>query len=109
MFSEIKRSGNVKLLDRRPVVQECQKLDFRCAKIHHRRLEVGFELNALQFKTIQIRLRQIAGVEAGAIHVQLAVPVVQILSCVLEYSLGLQDLNERASQIEEQATLLIGV
>ena len=92
LVGEIERPGDVESLDRRPVVQEHQELDLGRAKIHHRRFEVGFELDALQLQAIQIHLRQVAGLEALAIHVEFAVPVVQVLLRVLQHRFRLQCL-----------------
>ena len=57
---EIERAVHIELLDRRAVVEQHQKLDLGGAEIHRRGFKIGFELDALQVKAIDIDLGEIA-------------------------------------------------
>ena len=109
LFGEIKRPGNIELLDRRAVVQQHQEWNLGRPQIHQRGFEVGFELNALQLQATQIHLSDIAGRVARSIHAQLPIPIFQVVSGVLKYRFRLQSLNECAAKIEDQVALLIQI
>src|SRR5260370_4612292 len=106
---EIEPSGDVEPLNRYPVVQEHQKVDLGRPKVYRCRFEVGFKLNALQLQTVQVYPGEIAGSKTPAIHSEFAVPVVQVLSCVLQYGLRLQDLDISISQVKHQTALLVQI
>ena len=93
MFRNSSRGIRWSLKSNGPVTSNCsigvrsfkqhQKLDLGRAKIHHGGFEVGLELDALQLQAVEVHLRQVAGLEAGAVHVQLAIPIVQVLPGIL--------------------------
>ena len=109
MVDEIERAGDIELLDRRPIVQQGQKLDLGRAQIHRGRFEVGLELDALQLQAIEVHLGQIARLEAVAIHGELAIPIVQVLPGILSHRFRLQRLHKGVSQVEKQRAVLIRV
>ena len=89
------------------IVQQRQDLDFVGTQIHQRGNHVGFELHALQFQVLQIGLRQIAQLQTFAIHIQFAVPVLQVFLRILLHRLGLQGLHESVSQVEQERASLV--
>ena len=109
MVDEFVRARDIELLDRRPVVQQGQKLDLGRAQIHRGHFEVGLELDALQLQAIEVHLGQVARLEAIAIHRQLAVPVIQVLPGILAHRFRLQGLDKGVSQVEKQRAVLIRV
>ncbi len=60
IFREFVRPGDVELLDRRAVVEECQQLDLGGPQIDRGGFDIGFELNSLQREPVQIQLRDVA-------------------------------------------------
>ena len=107
LVAEIERPADIELLDRRPVVEQHQKLDLGGPQIHHRRFKVGFELRALQLQPVQIHLRQVAGLEARAIHLQFPIPVRQVLLRVLSTALACSVCTKAFRRLNMQIALLI--
>ena len=51
-FGELERPRDVELLDGRPVVHQRQKLDLGGSQVGFGGLDIGFELDALQFQAV---------------------------------------------------------
>ena len=108
LIGEIERPGDVELLDRRPVVKQHQKLDLGGTQVHDVGFVVGFELapaavpgGLSPLARGRRRWKRIAK------DFQFVVPVLQVLLGVLQHRFGLQALHEGASQVEDEAALLI--
>ncbi len=109
LIRKIERSRHVKLLHRRPVVQQHQQLDLRRSQIHHGGLDIRLVLHALQFQPLEIHLRDVAGLQPVVAHLQQVVVIRQILPRQIQNRFLLQRLHERRPQIEQQVSLLIGI
>ena len=57
---EIERAGDVELVDRRAVVEQCQKLNLRRPQTDVGLFQFGFVLHALEFDPVQIDLGEVA-------------------------------------------------
>ena len=108
LLREFELAGDIEAVDRRAVVQQREQLDLGGAQIDPRRLQVGFELHALQLQPVQIHLRDIAGFETVRAHGQHLVVVGQVFRGEGHDGLLLQGLHEGIAQVEEQRALLIG-
>ncbi len=86
---EIEWAGDVELVDWGAVAEQTQDLDLGGPQVHGGRFQVGFELHALQFQPVEVHLRQVACLKAPAIHVEFAVPILQVLPGILLDGLGL--------------------
>ena len=81
---------HIELIHRSAVVQHLQKLDFGGAQVDDRRFDLRFVLHAQQLDAIEVDLRDVAGLEAGAANVDDLVVVVEVRLCQIENELGLR-------------------
>ncbi len=100
LVPEVERTRHIKLLDRRPIVQQRQQLDLRGSQVRIGSLYVGFILHPLKLQPIQVDAGNITGIESIATDPQQAVVIGKIVSCQSKHGLLLKGLNECIAQIE---------
>ena len=91
-------SRYVELLDRRPVVQQRQKLYLRRSQGHLRSLEVGFKLSPLQFQAILVDFRDVSCLDPLTTDLQHLIVKRKVLFRQFQDGLLLEDLYECTPQ-----------
>ena len=93
-FVEIEWADDIQPVDRRVVVEQRAKLDFRGAQIDQGGLRVGFKLNALQLQAIEVDAGDVPHLQALAADIEHAIVISEALLCHRQHGLLLQHLHE---------------
>ena len=107
LLGKVKGPRHVELFDRRPVIQQHQKLDLRRAQVDRGGLHVRFILDALQLQAVQVDARDIPCLESFAAHLKHVVVIGEVLLSQGQNCLLLEYLYECAPQGEEEASFLV--
>ena len=67
-LGEVEGAGDIELIHGSAVVEQREELDLSRAHVDRGGLDIGFVLHALQFETVQVHPRNVAGLEAVAAH-----------------------------------------